>query len=281
VKDTSFSIKKTLNMRGKLWIPERIQVMGIINITPDSFYEGSRYRTEKQLLSRVEDMLEEGADFIDVGGYSSRPGAEDIKVDEELARVLPAIKSIMDHFPGALISIDTFRSEIARRAVDHGAMMVNDISGGQLDGKMFDTIADLKVPYIMMHMRGDPGTMRSMVNYTNLFKEIAVYFNKRIQELKERGVSDIILDPGFGFAKTLSQNYELLKNLTYFEWLGYPLLAGLSRKSMIYNILGVESEKALNGTTVLNTFAVLKRASILRVHDVREAKEIIKLTEFL
>lgn len=281
VKDTSFSIKKTLNIKGKLRTLKGIQLMGIVNITPDSFYRNSRYMNEKDLVTRVGKMLEEGADFIDVGGYSSRPGAEDVIEEDELARVLPAIKSIQTTFPEALIAVDTFRSMVARRAVDHGAIMVNDISGGVLDSQMFDTIAELKVPYIMMHMQGNPRTMKSMTNYNNLFKEIAVYFNRGINALKERGVSDIILDPGFGFAKTVAQNYELLKNLTYFEWLGYPLLVGLSRKSMIYNILGVESENALNGTTVLNTVAVLKRASILRVHDVKEAKEIIKLTEFL
>lgn len=277
VKDTLFSTKKTLNIRGIPHIIEHPWIMGILNLTPDSFYVGSRVKSESQILSGVEKMVVEGADLIDLGGYSSRPGASEVPLDIELQRVVPAIQSIIKRFPDSLISVDTFRPEVARQAVEAGAIMVNDISGGLHDEKMAVTIAKLKVPYVVMHMRGNSQNMNSLTNYDNLLKEIAVYFNRRISLLKELGVSDIILDPGFGFAKTIDQNYELLRNLSYFEFLEFPLLVGLSRKSMIFKKLGIDSEDALNGTTVLNTWAVLKKASILRVHDVKEAKQIVEL----
>jgi len=277
VKDTLFSIKKTLNIKG---IPHRIEhplIMGIINLTPDSFYSGSRITNDKDLLRKVETMVSEGADIIDIGGYSSRPGAMDISVKEELKRILPAIDKIIKSFPGLILSIDTFRGEVARSAVEAGAAMINDISGGIIDSAMINTISDLKVPYVLMHMQGTPQNMKSFTEYQNIFMDISIYLNRRINELNKKGVYDIIIDPGFGFAKTVPQNYDLLKNLTYFEVLGYPILVGISRKSMIYKSLDISSSESLNGTSVLNTIALLKKASILRVHDVKEAKEVIDL----
>lgn len=222
-------------------------------------------------------MLAEGADIIDIGGYSSRPGAAYVSEREEQERVLPAIRVILKNFPEILISVDTFRSSIAKLAYDEGASMINDISGGQMDGQMFKTISEIKLPYVLMHMKGNPKTMNSLATYDNLFKEMISYFEQKIRELNESGVGDIILDPGFGFAKSLDQNYELLKNFTYFEVLGYPLLVGLSRKSMVFNLLKVQPSEALNGTIVLNTVSLLKKASILRVHDIKEAKEVVNL----
>ena len=251
--------------------------MGIINLTPDSFYSGSRITNDKDLLRKVETMVSEGADIIDIGGYSSRPGAMDISVKEELKRILPAIDKIIKSFPGLILSIDTFRGEVARSAVEAGAAMINDISGGIIDSAMINTISDLKVPYVLMHMQGTPQNMKSFTEYQNIFMDISIYLNRRINELNKKGVYDIIIDPGFGFAKTVPQNYDLLKNLTYFEVLGYPILVGISRKSMIYKSLDISSSESLNGTSVLNTIALLKKASILRVHDVKEAKEVIDL----
>ncbi len=251
--------------------------MGVINITPDSFYSKSRFAGQAAILREAEKMLDEGAFAVDIGGYSSRPGAVDISEEEEIERVIPAIEAVSRTFPGCVISVDTFRYSVAERAVEAGASIVNDISGGELDGNMFDRVGELKVPYILMHMKGDPGNMKLLADYNNLFKEIAVYFNKKIQQLTSRGIIDIILDPGFGFSKTIAHNYELLKNFSYFTMLGYPLMAGLSRKSMVYRTLECGPEEALNGTTVINTIALLKKASILRVHDVKEAVATIKI----
>jgi dihydropteroate synthase len=251
--------------------------MGVVNLTPDSFYDKSRIKRDDEITKRVEIMLTEGADFIDLGGYSSRPGAAYVAEEEERERVLPAIRLILKNFPETLISVDTFRSSIARLAYDEGASMINDISGGQMDDQMYKTISEIRIPYILMHMRGNPKTMNSLTAYDNLFKDMINYFEGKILKLKESGVKDIILDPGFGFAKSLDQNYELLKNFTYFEVLGYPLLVGLSRKSMIFKLLEVQPSEALNGTIALNTVSLLKRASILRVHDIKEAKEVVKL----
>jgi len=253
------------------------RIMGVVNLTPDSFYDKSRVKRDDEIKKRVEIMLSEGADFIDLGGYSSRPGAVYVAEEEERERVLPAIRLILKNFPETLISVDTFRSSIARLAYDEGASMINDISGGQMDDQMFNTISEIRIPYILMHMRGNPKTMNSLTAYDNLFKDMINYFEGKICELKESGVNDIIVDPGFGFAKSLDQNYELLKNFTYFEVLGYPLLVGLSRKSMIFKLLEVQPSEALNGTIALNTVSLLKRASILRVHDIKEAKEVVKL----
>jgi dihydropteroate synthase len=277
VKDTLFSVKKTLNIRGMLYTLDSPRIMGVVNLTPDSFYDKSRVKRDDEIKKRVEIMLSEGADFIDLGGYSSRPGAAYVAEVEERERVLPAIRLILKNFPETLISVDTFRSSIARLAYDEGASMINDISGGQMDDQMYKTISEIRIPYILMHMRGNPKTMNSLTAYDNLFKDMINYFEGKILKLKESGVKDIILDPGFGFAKSLDQNYELLKNFTYFEVLGYPLLVGLSRKSMIFKLLEVQPSEALNGTIALNTVSLLKRASILRVHDIKEAKEVVKL----
>ncbi|MBR9998039.1 MAG: dihydropteroate synthase [Cyclobacteriaceae bacterium] len=252
-------------------------IMGIINTSPDSFFPGSRRQSVDGVLEMAAEMIGSGADILDIGGYSTRPGAEDISLDEELSRVIPPIAAISKTYPECIISIDTFRSAVAENALGAGASLINDISGGQLDENMFRTVSRLKVPYILMHMKGNPRTMKLMSEYDNLFKEIAVYFNNRISELHNLGVNDIILDVGFGFAKKIGQNYELLRNLSYFNIFGLPLLAGVSRKSMIYKTLHLTADKAMNGTTVLNTIALLKKASILRVHDVREATETITL----
>lgn len=268
---------RTLNVNGKLVDLSTPVVMGILNVTPDSFFQGSRLNTESEILAKTEKMLSEGATFIDVGGYSSRPGAEDISVEEERSRALKAIKAIVKEFPQTLISVDTFRSEVAQHAVQEGASVVNDISAGALDPKMFETIAALKIPYIAMHMRGTPQTMKGLTFYDNLVKEVMNYFVEKINRLKALGVNDIIIDPGFGFAKTIAQNFELLAHLDYFKNLDRPILAGLSRKSMIRETLGVTADDALNGTTALNMAALLKGAAILRVHDVKEAMEVIKL----
>ncbi|NOT75669.1 MAG: dihydropteroate synthase [Cyclobacteriaceae bacterium] len=251
--------------------------MGILNITPDSFYDGGKFADQNTILNQVRKMLEEGADFIDVGGYSSRPGAKNISVEEELGRVVPVIELITKNFPEAILSIDTFRSEVARKSIEAGASMINDISGGELDPKMFETVASLKVPYILMHMRGTPETMLTLTEYEDIIKEMVLYFQTKIRQLHLMGVKDIIIDPGFGFAKTIDQNFKILQHLNYFRILGQPILAGLSRKSMIWRTLETSSENALNGTTALNSIALVNGANILRVHDVKEAVECARL----
>jgi dihydropteroate synthase len=276
-KDNFFYSKKTLRLKGNLLDLSEPRVMGILNVTPDSFYEGSRYAQEDELLRKAEQMLEDGATFLDIGGYSSRPNADDISTEEEIRRVVPAIEAMMKRFPQTYISIDTFRASVARAAVEAGACIINDISGGNLDETMFATVAELQVPYILMHMRGTPQTMTSLNQYDNLLLEVIEELQHRLAELKSLGVSDVVIDPGFGFAKSPAQNYELLKNLNYFEVLDAPLLVGLSRKSMIYKTLGISPQEALNGTTVLNTISLMHGATILRVHDVRQAVEAVKL----
>lgn len=280
-KDTFFHIKKTLNVGGKLIDLSETKVMGILNITPDSFYEGSRFQSEKEILLQTEKMLLEGADFLDIGAYSSRPGAIDISESEEIERLIPVVKLISKNFPDAMISVDTFRAHVAEKAIDAGAHIINDISGGEMDENMFSTVGKLKVPYILMHMKGTPQTMVHENQYDDLILDISYYFSSKIELLKSFGVHDIILDPGFGFAKNIDQNYQLLNSLKTFQLLGYPVLAGLSRKSMIWKKLKILPENALNGTTVLNTIALQNGASILRVHDVKEAKECIKLLELI
>ena len=269
----------TLNCKGNLIDLTVPKVMGILNITPDSFYDGGTLTSEKQILTRVEKMLKEGATFLDIGGYSSRPGAEEVSEAEELQRVIPAIEAILKQFPETLISIDTFRSNIAKEAISAGAVMVNDISAGNLDANMLATMADLQVPYAMMHMKGTPQTMTGLTDYKNITKEILFYFSEKIAQARALGINDMVIDPGFGFAKTRSQNFELLQNLELFKSLEIPLLVGLSRKSMIYKTLQTSPEKALNGTTALHSIALLKGASILRVHDVKEALECITLLD--
>lgn len=276
-KDTAFSGKKTLNIGGKVVSLHTPLVMGILNVTPDSFYDGGRYSHEKAVLERVRQMLDEGADIIDVGGYSSRPGAEDIPADEERRRVLHHIRNIRCEFPSAAVSVDTFRADVAEAAVGAGASLINDISGGELDDRMHDVVADTQVPYILMHMRGTPQIMKQLTDYEDILAEIFGFFEKKVSKLRKRDVKDIVLDPGFGFSKTIDQNYVLLKNFRYFKALELPLLAGVSRKSFIYRKLGLEPADALNGTTVLNTIALMNGAQILRVHDVREAVQAVKL----
>ena len=274
-----FSTNKTLNLNGRLVDLRTPRIMGILNVTPDSFYDGNRYTSETDILKQVEKMLTDGAAFIDVGGYSTRPGADEISADEEKNRVLKAVKNISREFPDAFISVDTFRSEVVRAAIGEGAHLVNDVSGGSLDEAMFKTVAELKVPYILMHMRGTPQTMNKLVVYENLLKDIMDFFHEKIFTLQQLGVKDIIVDPGFGFAKTVEQNFELLSKIDHFNILGKPILAGLSRKSMIWRTLGITPEEALIGTTSLNTVALLKGASLLRVHDVKQAAEAIQLIE--
>ncbi len=268
---------KTLNIKGQLVDLTTPKIMGILNVTPDSFFDGGRYLEEGKILNQVEKMLTGGATFIDVGGYSSRPNAEDISTEEELKRVLFAIRLILKTFPETWISVDTFRGEVANTALNEGAVMVNDISAGLLDPQMYEVVARNKVPYLIMHMKGTPGTMNQLTDYENLVKDIISYFHKIIFDLRQREIHDVIIDPGFGFAKTVDQNFQLLNHLEAFAVLDKPILAGLSRKSMIWKTLNITPEEALNGTTSLNTIALLKGASILRVHDVKEAREIIHL----
>jgi dihydropteroate synthase len=255
--------------------------MGILNLTPDSFYDGGKIKSDSDLLSKVERLLQEGATFLDVGGYSSRPGSDFVSEETELKRVLPAIRLILDEFPDTLLSIDTFRSSIAYQCVKAGASLVNDISGGSLDKQMLETIAKLKVPFIMMHMVGTPENMMKNTHYDHLTNEIMHYFSEKISRANEVGINDIIIDPGFGFSKTRDQNFELLNELELFKHLELPILIGVSRKSFIYKTLKSSPEEALNGTTVLNSIALFKGANILRVHDVKEAVECVNLLQNL
>lgn len=267
-----------LNLNGTLYDLTTPMVMGILNVTPDSFYGGGRYQSEKSIVERTEQILSEGALMIDLGAYSSRPDAQDISAEEEMERLAFALEIIQRTAPNALISVDTFRASVAERCVkEFGVAMINDISGGEIDAKMFETVAGLHVPYILMHMRGTPQTMQQYCQYEHLLQEVFLYFAKKVEQLRRLGVCDIILDPGFGFSKTIDQNFELMHHLREFRVFDLPLLVGISRKSMIYRFLGGTPETSLNGTTVLNTMAVLGGASILRVHDVKEAVETIKL----
>lgn len=268
---------QTLNCRGKLIALSVPKVMGIINVTPDSFYDGGKTISEKEILKQAEKMLSEGATFLDVGGYSTRRGAEEILATEEIRRVAEAIESILKRFPEALISVDTFRSEVAIKAVEAGAAIVNDVSGGTLDAEMYQTVAKLKVPYVLMHMRGTPKTMAKQTDYKNVTVAVLKDLSIKIAHARAAGIIDIIADPGFGFAKTREQSFEIMNNLQLFQNLNVPILAGISRKSMIYKTLETSAENALNGTTSLNTVALLKGASILRVHDVKEAVECVTL----
>ncbi len=267
----------SINIKGKLMDLGEPQVMGILNVTPDSFFAGSRCCGKDSVAARVERMLAEGASIIDVGAYSSRPGADDVSRDEEMDRLREALSVIRDNHPDTVVSVDTFRASVARECVrDWDVDIINDISGGDLDPDMFPTVAELGVPYILMHMKGTPQSMQQEARYDHLIADMMLYFSERIQRLRALGQKDIILDPGFGFAKTLDQNYQLMAHLDELKAFGLPLLVGISRKSMIYKLLGTTPEEALNGTTVLNTMALLKGASILRVHDVRECVETIK-----
>jgi len=267
----------TLNCKGRLLIIDKPMVMGIINATPDSFYEGSRFNEVKGIVAQAEKMLDDGADIIDIGGQSTRPGSELISAEQELERVIPSIKAIVEKFPNSCISIDTFYAKVAKAAVNAGASIVNDISAGSMDDKMIGTIAALKIPYILTHMKGTPQTMQQNAVYENVTRDVLDFFIAKTNELKKAGIIDIIIDPGFGFAKTIDHNFELLKNLSVFSMLDRPILIGVSRKSTIYKTLGVNANDALNGTTVLNTVGLMNGASILRVHDVKEAKEAVTL----
>ncbi|MEO5995354.1 MAG: dihydropteroate synthase [Chitinophagaceae bacterium] len=267
----------TLNCNGRLLVVDKPMVMGIINVTPDSFYEGSRFYDVDGIIAQAEKMLVEGANFLDVGAQSTRPGNEQVGAEEELRRLVPAIESLHANFPAAIISVDTYYARVAESAVAVGAAMVNDISGGNADLAMLATVASLRVPYVCMHIKGIPETMHVRTNYENITREILDFFITKIELCRLAGIHDVIIDPGFGFSKNSSQNFELLKNLSVLSILGNPLLVGLSRKSTIYKTLGVTAAEALNGTTVLNTISLLNGATILRVHDVKEAVETIKL----
>lgn len=269
---------KALNIKGTLTSLATPVVMGILNITPDSFYAGSRKQTEKEIEERIQAILDEGGSLIDIGGYSSRPDAADVSPEEETKRLFFALEILNAHYPDVTISVDTFRASVARSCVEeYGVAMINDISGGELDAEMFRTVAALHVPYIMMHMRGTPRTMQQQTDYTHLMNDIMVYFAEKVRQLRLLGVNDIIIDPGFGFSKTVDQNYQLMSHLKEFSLLELPLLVGISRKSMIYKFLGGTPAESLNGTTVLNTFALLNGADILRVHDVKAAVEAVKI----
>lgn len=266
-----------INCKGQLIDLSVPKVMGILNTTPDSFFDGGNYSNENAIVSQVEKMITDGAIFIDVGAYSSKPNASFVSEAEELERIVPVVKLILKHFPNVLLSIDTFRGAVAAACLENGAALINDISAGHLDETMLDIIAKYKVPYIMMHMRGTPQTMQQLTNYDDIVKEMLFYFSERVSKARSLGINDLIIDPGFGFAKTMEQNYEIVQKLALFKMLELPILVGVSRKSMIQKVLGVTANEALNGTTVLNTIAITKGAHILRVHDVKEAVECVEL----
>lgn len=273
-------LNRTINIKGELFSLDRPVVMGILNVTPDSFFAGSRKRTEAEIAARIEEILAQGGDWIDIGGYSSRPDATPVTADEEMRRLELGLEILNRDYPSVPVSVDTFRADVARCCVEkYGVAMINDISAGELDPEMFRTVADLKVPYIMMHMRGTPQTMASLTDYTNLMDEIMLYFAEKVRQLCLMGVSDLILDPGFGFSKTLEQNYELMAHLREFGIFDLPILVGISRKRMIYQLLGGTPEESLNGTTALHTYALLNGADILRVHDVKEAVEAVRIVQ--
>ena len=276
------SYPKYINVGGELMDLSVPRVMGILNVTPDSFYADSRQQSEQQIAARTEQILSEGADLIDIGAYSSRPGADDVSPKEEMARLRRGLSVVRQVAPQAVVSVDTFRADVARMCVEeYGVQIINDIAAGEMDERMFATVADLRVPYIMMHMQGTPRDMQQHPHYENLRVEVMQYFARKVQQLRDLGVKDIILDPGFGFGKTLEHNYELLAHLEDFSTFQLPLLVGVSRKSMIYRLLGGTPADALNGTTVLHTISLLKGADILRVHDVRQAVEAVKICSML
>lgn len=273
-------LNRTINIKGELFSLDRPVVMGILNVTPDSIFAGSRKRTETEITTRIEEILAQGGDWIDIGGYSSRPDATPVTADEEMRRLELGLEILRHDYPSVPVSVDTFRADVARCCVEkYGVAMINDISAGELDPEMFRTVADLQVPYIMMHMRGTPQTKDSLTDYTNLMDEIMLYFAEKVRQLRLMGVSDLILDPGFGFSKTLEQNYELMAHLREFGIFDLPILVGISRKRMIYQLLGGTPEESLNGTTALHAYALLNGADILRVHDVKEAVEAVRIVQ--
>ena len=267
----------TINCKGELIDLSTPRIMGILNVTPNSFYDGGKYKTDIDFLNQAEKMLIEGADFIDVGAYSSKPSAEFVSESQEIKRLVQVVALLVDRFPTIKLSVDTFRAEVARQAIEAGAAIVNDIAAGWLDDRMLEVVGQLQVPYIMMHMRGNPQTMQSLTQYDDLILDMRFYFSERIAQARAAKINDLILDPGFGFAKSLEQNYELMAKLEQFHCFELPLLVGISRKSMLYKLLGTTPEEALNATSVLNTIALQKGASILRVHDVKEACEVRKI----
>ena len=267
----------TINCKGQLIDLSTPKVMGILNLTPNSFFDGGKYTNEEEIVKQVQKMLSEGATFIDIGAYSSKPNAEYVSTEEEIERIVPIVDVLVQQFPDILISIDTFRSEVAEACVQKGAALINDISAGKLDDTMLDVIAKYNVPYVMMHMRGTPQTMSTLTQYDDVVREVLMYFSERIAAARSLGINDLIIDPGFGFAKTLEQNYEVLQQMELFQQLNVPVLAGISRKSMIYKVLNCTAQESLNGTTALNAIALSKGASIVRVHDVKEAMECITL----
>ena len=267
-----------INVNGRLMDLSEPQVMGILNVTPDSFYAGSRAETEQDIIRRLHQIMDEGASIVDIGGYSSRPGAQEVSAAEEMERLRMGLELIRKHRPDAVVSVDTFRADVAKMcAEEFGVAIINDISAGQMDEQMFPTIARLGIPYIIMHMKGTPQDMQVNPQYGHFLKEVFYYFSEKVQRLRDLGVKDIIIDPGFGFGKTLEHNYELMNHLEEFSLFELPLLVGVSRKSMIYKLLDITPQEALNGTTVLNTVALLKGANILRVHDVKEAVETVRI----
>lgn len=280
-KNTIFSAKQSINCRGKLINLDKPLVMGILNITEDSFFDGGKHNSEKEWLIQTEKMLSEGADIIDIGAASTRPGAKLITQPEEITIIQKVIKSIRKEFPESILSVDTYNSKVAEVAVENGTDIINDISGGDIDKEMFTTIARLKVPYILMHIKGTPENMQQNPHYENLIQEIMLYFSERVNKLRLLGVNDIIIDPGFGFGKNLEDNYKLMNELEVFHFFELPILVGISRKSMINKVLQTNPSEALNGTTVLNTIALQKGAKILRVHDVKEAVETLKILNML
>ena len=271
----------TINCKGTLVDFSSPKVMGILNITPDSFFDGGKYQHKKAILTQTEKMLKEGATFIDVGAYSSRPGADHVSEEEELRRILPAVALLLREFPDIYLSIDTFRSRVAKKTIEAGAAVINDISGGNMDALMFKTIAQLQVPYILMHMQGTPQTMQNRPRYEYITTDLIQFFSEKIDELRRLQINDVIIDVGFGFGKTILHNFQLLKELHHFQTFNLPLLAGVSRKSMLYKTLNIRPIDALNATTSANTIALLHGANILRVHDVKEAVECIKIVEQL
>ena len=271
----------TININGKIINLSSPKIMGILNITPDSFYDGGKFNKRGEILKQIEKMVNSGVDIIDVGGYSSRPGAKKVSIENELNRVIPAIELIKKKYPNAIISIDTFRSKVANEAIETGAAIVNDISGGNLDRSMFEVVAKYKTPYVLMHMKGTPANMMSKTNYSDVTKDVCKYFSERIAIAKSYGINDIMIDPGFGFSKTTQQNYELLNNLEFFKEFQRPIIIGISRKSMIYKTLNTTPDKSLNGSSVLHTISLMKGANILRTHDVKEALECVKIVSQL
>lgn len=268
---------QSINCKGKLLTFEEPRIMGILNVTPNSFFDGGKYQQVSKALKRAEVMLLEGADLLDIGAYSTQPNAEFVSEEEEINRIVPIVEALSKEFPDAFLSIDTFRSQVALQALDNGAHIINDVSGGKLDSKMFETVANYKAPYVLMHMKGTPQNMQQFTQYEDVVKEMMFYFSEQIAKARAAGISDVIIDPGFGFSKTLDQNFEILSKLELFQHLDVPVLSALSRKSMIYKYLQITPQEALNGSTVLHTLSLIKGAQLLRVHDVKEAKQCIQL----